>query len=92
MSVFRSPTFPAFLVAILIIGFNVADARGSPSREQTEFFESKVRPILVEHCYECHSVDAKRSKPDWFSIPSGAGKRVATQARRSFPATSMKAC
>ena len=20
-----------------------------------EFFERKVRPILVEHCYECHS-------------------------------------
>ena len=25
--------------------------------EQTEFFESRIRPILVEHCYECHSGD-----------------------------------
>ena len=24
--------------------------------EQIEFFESEVRPILVEHCYDCHSV------------------------------------
>lgn len=23
--------------------------------EQLQFFEAKVRPILVEHCYECHS-------------------------------------
>ena len=23
--------------------------------QQVEFFESKVRPLLVEHCYECHS-------------------------------------
>jgi hypothetical protein len=23
--------------------------------QQLEFFESKVRPILVNHCYECHS-------------------------------------
>lgn len=23
--------------------------------DQVEFFESKVRPVLVEHCYECHS-------------------------------------
>jgi hypothetical protein len=26
---------------------------------QLEFFESKIRPILIEHCYECHAADAK---------------------------------
>jgi hypothetical protein len=26
--------------------------------EQIEFFESHVRPLLVEHCYDCHSTDA----------------------------------
>ncbi len=31
----------------------------TPSREEVEFFESKVRPILVENCYECHSVEAE---------------------------------
>lgn len=31
----------------------VADA---PTPEAIAFFESKVRPILVTHCYECHSV------------------------------------
>lgn len=25
-----------------------------PSSEQVEFFEKQVRPVLVEHCYECH--------------------------------------
>jgi hypothetical protein len=24
-----------------------------------KFFEEKVRPLLVEHCYECHSAEAK---------------------------------
>lgn len=24
-----------------------------------EFFESKIRPVLIEHCYECHSAEAK---------------------------------
>lgn len=24
-----------------------------------EFFETKIRPVLVEHCYECHSSDSK---------------------------------
>ncbi len=27
--------------------------------ESYDFFESKIRPILVEHCYECHSASAK---------------------------------
>ena len=25
-----------------------------------EFFEARVRPLLIEHCYECHSGDAKK--------------------------------
>ncbi len=36
-----------------------AEETAAPTREQVEFFESKVRPILVEHCYECHSVDVQ---------------------------------
>ena len=27
---------------------------------ELEFFESKIRPLLVEKCYRCHSADAKR--------------------------------
>ena len=26
--------------------------------EQDDFFERKIRPVLVKHCYECHSSDA----------------------------------
>jgi hypothetical protein len=29
---------------------------------QTEFFEQKVRPVLVNQCYECHSKEAKKIK------------------------------
>src|SRR5215216_1592124 len=25
-----------------------------------EFFESRIRPIFVAHCYECHATGAKR--------------------------------
>ncbi|MBI1310184.1 DUF1553 domain-containing protein [bacterium] len=28
------------------------------SAEAIAFFESKIRPVLVRHCYECHSADA----------------------------------
>jgi len=26
--------------------------------DAVEFFERKIRPVLVQHCYECHSADA----------------------------------
>ena len=38
----------------------VVVAAAEPSREELEFFESKVRPVLAHHCYECHgAADAK---------------------------------
>ena len=27
-----------------------------------EFFEKRIRPVLVEHCYECHSAESKKVK------------------------------
>jgi hypothetical protein len=30
-----------------------------PTDEQLTFFESRIRPLLVKHCYECHSQEAK---------------------------------
>ncbi len=34
---------------------------GKVEQEQISFFESKVRPILVKHCYNCHSAETKPS-------------------------------
>ncbi|MBI5769225.1 MAG: PSD1 domain-containing protein, partial [Verrucomicrobia bacterium] len=30
--------------------------------EHVEFFETKIRPLLVEHCYKCHSTESGKSK------------------------------
>jgi mono/diheme cytochrome c family protein len=46
----------AFLVAILPL------CAAEPTTEQIEFFESKVRPIFVDHCYTCHSEKAEKLK------------------------------
>jgi len=27
-----------------------------------EFFEKKIRPVLIEHCYRCHSAAAEKAK------------------------------
>ena len=29
---------------------------------KVEFFEAKIRPVLVAHCYACHATDAKDFK------------------------------
>src|SRR5438105_3198248 len=43
----------------LILGITLV----APLRaDDAEFFEKKIRPLLVQHCYECHSKDAKKLK------------------------------
>lgn len=48
----------AFLLAIVALlsmtGMLKADEPG------VEFFEKKIRPVLVRHCYQCHAADAKK--------------------------------
>ncbi len=53
---------PAALLAIWVaIGTNsIPAAEPQPTGEQLEFFEKEVRPLLVEHCYSCHSSQAKK--------------------------------
>lgn len=38
--------------------FSSVSAR-EPDAEGIRFFEQKIRPVLVEHCYECHSANSK---------------------------------
>ena len=33
-----------------------------PTKEGIDFFEKKIRPVLVQHCYECHSEEKKKIK------------------------------
>lgn len=52
----------------------VYSAQGSEdlSREDLSFFESKIRPALVTHCYECHSEEAgKRKGGLWLDSKAG---------------------
>jgi hypothetical protein len=38
-------------------------ARGAaPTKAQLEFFENRVRPVLVDRCYSCHSTQAEKVK------------------------------
>lgn len=49
----------ALLMALGPIGAPAAaDERLTP--QELRFFESSVRPLLIEHCYRCHSTDGER--------------------------------
>ena len=39
-----------------------AEFVSAPTAEQVEFFEKQIRPLLADHCYECHSAGAKKIK------------------------------
>lgn len=48
------------ILLILIGCASVAGAAESPrNADDLAFFEKKIRPLLSQHCYECHSTDAK---------------------------------
>ena len=52
------------LAACLAAGSAQGDtpAEGPWDRAQLDFFETKVRPVLAEHCFGCHSARADKLK------------------------------
>ncbi len=49
------PIFTILAMGCLAFGSTLAD-------DGTQFFETQIRPIFVEHCYECHSAVAKKTQ------------------------------
>lgn len=47
-------------MAILLGSVLTANAAG-PTPRQIEFFENRIRPVLVQHCQECHGVTKQES-------------------------------
>ncbi|QDV68875.1 Planctomycete cytochrome C [Rosistilla carotiformis] len=50
------------IVAALLISVASTTSWGAElgNADPLEFFEKRVRPVLVEHCYSCHSVEASK--------------------------------
>jgi cytochrome c553 len=57
------------LVALMVIAccggtacrVEAAEVRGDDAAGEVEFFESKIRPLLVGRCYACHAAETKPS-------------------------------
>ncbi len=41
---------------------HAASTNSTPSKADIDYFEAKVRPVLVQNCYKCHSSQAERLK------------------------------
>lgn len=54
----------SLVLTILLLAGACADLcrAAEISEADLRFFENRIRPILVEHCYECHSEEAGKSK------------------------------
>src|SRR5690348_4542694 len=50
------------LVAIASLGLGRTGVAAPPTAEDLEFFEKRVRPVLVEYCFECHAGGEKATK------------------------------
>lgn len=57
---------------LLCFSLLAAQAHAAPTPAQIEFFEAKIRPLLAQECYECHSTATKQkgglvldSRPGW---------------------------
>lgn len=50
------------LFAVPIPGSSEEMSSSTLSHEETQFFESKIRPALVKHCYKCHAEEGDKIK------------------------------
>ena len=57
----RLPFLMALLTAFLL-SINATWGIQMPDRKGLDFFEAKIRPMLVTHCYECHSAESAGKK------------------------------
>src|SRR5437879_9968490 len=57
----RATVWSVVCWAMLPHGVRAAE-QAAPGSTGVEFFEKKVRPVLVEHCYKCHSTQAPKLK------------------------------
>ncbi|MBI3866544.1 MAG: DUF1549 domain-containing protein, partial [Planctomycetia bacterium] len=54
-----------FLFAATAHAAPAQPAEKHPTKEESEYFEKRIRPILVKYCYECHAGDPKKAKSNF---------------------------
>ena len=53
----------ALCVALMVQwNWGIGGSRASDVAEQVEFFERRIRPVLLNHCYPCHSTQSGKAE------------------------------
>ena len=55
----RAATAWVLLLGIWPLAKNPGTAAAELTATDRQFFETRIRPVLVQHCYECHAADAE---------------------------------
>ena len=64
----RIPRHALIAAALALVSSSAVGSPADPAGDAAaglEFFESRIRPILVEHCYACHSAGSAKVKADF---------------------------
>ena len=51
--------------SLLAVSVRGAELAAQPSAEAFRFFEARVRPVLVDNCFKCHSEKKQRGGSVW---------------------------
>ncbi len=56
--------FALWILTLLVVASVTQADERKPADDaaRIDFFESRIRPVLVKHCYECHAVDSQEIK------------------------------
>ena len=54
------------ICALIVAGLVSIDSRAEDTAEGLAFFEKKIRPVLAQNCYKCHSAKAKKLKAELY--------------------------
>ncbi len=84
-----------FFITMLAISYADGVQATEPNRQGIDFFEAKIRPMLITHCYECHSAEAvaKNKLKGGSLLDSREASQHGGEADQpSFPASRMKVC
>src|SRR5215470_7039307 len=55
-----------FAAALCLLALGATPQETAPDPEGVAFFESKIRPVLIDRCYSCHSAEAKKLKGELY--------------------------
>ena len=52
----------SIILSAILLNLSLSIGQDEIPADQLAFFEKKIRPVLIAHCYQCHSQDSKSLK------------------------------